>query len=99
MHTHARAAAAQLGDALQGVYARDKKARASETVKAGILETLGLLVEAAPQVGGGAFPPSLHCSTCLPCTPECLAALPFPNSRHNSWNTEDLHRQFIPGLA
>ena len=35
---------------VQNVYLRDKKAKTSETVKAGVLETLGLLVEAAPKV-------------------------------------------------
>ena len=45
-----RAAAAALADSLQHVYARDKRAKTSESVKAGILETLGLLVEVAPQV-------------------------------------------------
>lgn len=44
------AAASALADALQNVYTRDKRARSSETVKAGVLEALGLLVEAAPQV-------------------------------------------------
>jgi hypothetical protein len=43
-----RSKAAALADQLHGIYLRDK--RVSETVKAGILETLGLLVEAAPQV-------------------------------------------------
>ena len=41
-----RAAAEQLAEHLQAVYLRDKKA--SETVRAAVLETLGLLVEAAP---------------------------------------------------
>ena len=44
------AAAAKMGDALQNVYARDARAKHSETVKAGILEALGLLIEAAPEV-------------------------------------------------
>lgn len=43
-----RAAAQQLAEQLQGVYLLDKKA--SETVRAGVLEALGLLVEVAPQV-------------------------------------------------
>lgn len=43
-----RARAAALADQLQSVYLKDKKV--SESVKAGILETLGLLVEAAPEV-------------------------------------------------
>lgn len=43
-----RSAAQQLAEQLQGVYLLDKKA--SETVRAGILEALGLLVEVAPQV-------------------------------------------------
>jgi len=46
--TVCRAKAAALADQLQVVYLRDKKA--SETVKAAILEALGLLLEAAPQV-------------------------------------------------
>ena len=41
-------AAQQLAEQLQGVYLLDKKA--SETVRAGVLEALGLLVEVAPQV-------------------------------------------------
>lgn len=47
-NTVCRAKAAALADQLQVVYLRDKKA--SETVKAAILESLGLLLEAAPQV-------------------------------------------------
>ena len=43
-----RGAAQQLAEQLQGVYLLDKKA--SETVRAGVLEALGLLVEVAPQV-------------------------------------------------
>ena len=43
-----RGRAQQLAEQLQGVYLRDKKA--SETVRAGVLEALGLLVEVAPQV-------------------------------------------------
>lgn len=43
-----RARAQQLAEQLQVVYLRDKKA--SETVRAGVLEALGLLVEVAPQV-------------------------------------------------
>ena len=43
-----RDAAQQLAEQLQGVYLLDKKA--SETVRAGVLEALGLLVEVAPQV-------------------------------------------------
>ena len=43
-----RRKAAALADQLQGVYLRDKKA--SDTVKAAILESLGLLLEALPEV-------------------------------------------------
>lgn len=43
-----RGKAAQLAEQLQAVYLRDKKA--SETIRAGVLEALGLLVEAAPWV-------------------------------------------------
>ena len=43
-----RGRAAQLAEQLQAVYLRDKKA--SETIRAGVLEVLGLLVEAAPWV-------------------------------------------------
>ena len=45
---HCRQKASALADQLQSVYLRDKKA--SETVKAAILESLGLLVEASPEV-------------------------------------------------
>lgn len=45
---HGRQKASALADQLQNVYLRDKKA--SETVKAAILESLGLLVEASPEV-------------------------------------------------
>ena len=48
-----RGRAQQLAEQLQGVYLRDKKA--SETVRTGVLEALGLLVEVAPQV---------QCSSC-----------------------------------
>ena len=47
-----RRAAQQLAEQLQSVYLLDK--RASDTVRAGVLEALGLLVEAAPGV-------------CMPC--------------------------------
>lgn len=40
--------AEELAQQLQAVYLRDKKA--SETVRAGVLEALGLLVEVAPRV-------------------------------------------------
>lgn len=43
-----RGKAAHLAEQLQAVYLREKKA--SETVRAGVLEALGLLVEAAPWV-------------------------------------------------
>ncbi len=43
-----RVRAAQLAEQLQAVYLREKKA--SDTVRAGVLEALGLLVEAAPVV-------------------------------------------------
>ncbi len=48
LDTACRRKAAALADQLQGVYLREKKA--SETVKAAILESLGLLLEASPEV-------------------------------------------------
>lgn len=48
MKSACRRKAAALADQLQKVYLRDKKA--SETVKAAILESLGLLLEASPEV-------------------------------------------------
>ena len=70
-----RAAAAHLGDALQGVYARDRKARSSETVKASILETLGLLVEAAPEVA--------QCSLTLHLRSPAMGTAPSPFGLHS----------------
>ena len=49
-----RGRAQQLGEQLQGVYLRDKNA--SETVRAGVLEALGLLVEVAPKVRQSCWP-------------------------------------------
>ncbi len=54
-----RGRAQQLAEQLQGVYLRDRKA--SETVRAGVLEALGLLVEVAPQVQGSSCHLIVNC--------------------------------------
>lgn len=58
-----RAAAEQLAEHLQAVYLRDKKA--SETVRAAVLEALGLLVEAAPLVSLQQTLPTFRLGMCL----------------------------------